>query len=122
RFGGLLVASLIAATTHPVMDWTNNYGVRPLLPWSSRWFYGDLVFIVDPYLWLVLGGPMFLLTSSSKSKTVAWATLATLVTALMVLASRNRDAGAAVKTAVIIWIAGIAVLASLRAMNWQKKL
>jgi len=121
RFGGLLVASLIAAATHPVMDWTNNYGVRPLLPWSSRWFYGDLVFIVDPYLWLVLGGAMFLLTSTSKSKTVAWATLATLVTALMVLASRNPDAGPAVKTAVIIWIAGIAVLASLRAMNWQDK-
>ena len=122
RLRGLLIASLIAAATHPVMDWTNNYGVRPLLPWSGRWFYGDLVFIVDPYLWLVLGGAMFLLTSSSsKSRTVAWAAFATLVTALMVLASRNRDAGAAMKTAVIVWIAGMLVLASLRAMNWQKK-
>jgi len=122
RLRGLLIASLIAAATHPVMDWTNNYGVRPLLPWNGRWFYGDLVFIVDPYLWLVLGGAMFLLTSSSKSKTVAWAAFATLVTALMMLASRNRDAGAAMKTAVIIWIVGMVVLASLRAMNWQKRL
>ena len=32
RFPGLLVASLIASATHPLMDWTNNYGVRPLLP------------------------------------------------------------------------------------------
>src|SRR5205823_11340128 len=55
RFRGLLLASLVAAATHPLMDWTNNYGVRPLLPWSGRWFYGDLVFIVDPYIWLVLG-------------------------------------------------------------------
>src|SRR6266496_4192208 len=60
KYHGLLVASLIAAVTHPLMDWTNNYGVRPLLPWDGRWFYGDLVFIVDPYIWLVLGGAMFL--------------------------------------------------------------
>src|SRR5438067_2827136 len=38
RFRGLLLASMIAAATHPVMDWTNNYGVRPLLPWNGRWF------------------------------------------------------------------------------------
>src|SRR5207248_1613406 len=44
RFGGLLLASLIAAATHPVLDWTNNYGVRPLLPWSGHWYYGDLVY------------------------------------------------------------------------------
>ena len=121
RLRGLLIASLIAAATHPVMDWTNNYGVRPLLPWSGRWFYGDLIFIVDPYVWLVLGGAMFLLTSSSKPRAIAWAAFATVVTALMLLASRNPDAGGALKTAVVIWIAGIAVFASLRALNWQKK-
>src|ERR1044071_1148820 len=62
RLRGLIIASLIAAVTHPLMDWTNNYGVRPLLPWSNRWFYGDLVYIIDPYIWLVLGTALFLLT------------------------------------------------------------
>ena len=75
HFRGLLLASLIAAATHPLLDWTNNYGVRPLLPWSGRWFYGDLVFIVDPYIWLVLGGIVFLLTSNSKWKTLGWSVL-----------------------------------------------
>ena len=51
---GLLIASCIVTATHPVLDWTNNYGVRLLLPWNPHWFYGDLVFIVDPFLWLVL--------------------------------------------------------------------
>src|SRR5882672_4146735 len=27
RYRGLLLASMIAAATHPLMDWTNNYGV-----------------------------------------------------------------------------------------------
>ena len=64
---GLLVASLIATATHPIMDWTNNYGVRFLLPWNPRWFYGDFVFIIDPFIWIVLGGAAFVLTAKTKS-------------------------------------------------------
>lgn len=54
NFRGLLIASCIVTATHPVLDWTNNYGIRLLLPWNPHWSYGDLVFIVDPFLWLVL--------------------------------------------------------------------
>src|SRR5207249_4324510 len=75
QYRGLLLASLIAAATHPLMDWTNNYGVRPLLPWDGKWFYGDLVFIIDPYIWLVLGGAAFLLTSNRRLKIIGWAVL-----------------------------------------------
>src|SRR3984893_1261300 len=81
RYRGLLLASMIAAATHPLMDWTNNYGVRPLLPWDGRWFYGDLVFIIDPYLWLILGGVCFLLSSNRRVKVVGWVLLAILITA-----------------------------------------
>ena len=31
-----------------------------------QWSYGDLVFIVDPYLWLILGGASFLLTCKDE--------------------------------------------------------
>ena len=65
---GLLLASFIVSTTHPLLDWTNNYGIRLLLPWSPRWSYGDLVFIIDPYLWLILGGAAFLLTARTKAR------------------------------------------------------
>jgi inner membrane protein len=58
------------------MDWTNNYGVRFLLPWDSRWFYGDLVFIIDPFLWFVLGGSTFLLTSTTRLQRVVWLVVA----------------------------------------------
>ncbi|HEY9503308.1 MAG TPA: metal-dependent hydrolase, partial [Pyrinomonadaceae bacterium] len=37
RLKGLFIASLIASVTHPVLDWTNNYGMRFLLPWNERW-------------------------------------------------------------------------------------
>ncbi|HJR06248.1 MAG TPA: metal-dependent hydrolase [Pyrinomonadaceae bacterium] len=87
RLRGLVIASLIVSASHPLMDWTNNYGLRPLLPWSGRWFYGDLVYIVDPWLWLSLGGASFLLTTANKSRwrAVAWGTLALLATVAFVV-------------------------------------
>ena len=61
NFRGLLIASLIVTATHPLLDWTNNYGIRLLLPWNPRWFYGDLVFIIDPFLWLVLAAGLLII-------------------------------------------------------------
>ena len=123
RLRGLFAASMVAAITHPLMDWTNNYGVRPLLPWSSRWFYGDLVFIVDPYMWLVLGAAAFLLTSNTRLKTTAWAILAAITTLLIVSAARRGlDDNGGLKIASVIWIAGIITLIGLRFFHVNKRL
>src|SRR4029078_9230702 len=96
----------MAAATHPLLDWTNNYGVRPLLPWSGRWFYGDLVYIVDPYIWLLLGVPAFLLTSNTRARLIGWGALALSPSALMGFASRsfNSESGP-LRVALVIWIA-----------------
>jgi inner membrane protein len=123
QYGGLLLASLIAAATHPLMDWTNNYGLRPLLPWDGRWFYGDLVFIVDPYLWLVLGGAAFLITSDRLRKMIGWSLLALLLTFIVVWASPQMTAGTGGVTAArIIWITGLLLLAAARYAGVQKRL
>ncbi len=53
--GTLLWIALLAVCTHPFLDWLNTYGVRALMPFSRRWFYGDVLFIVDPWIWLFLG-------------------------------------------------------------------
>jgi inner membrane protein len=51
----LLLLSLAGVYSHVLLDLLNNYGVRLLTPFNWRWFYGDSVFIVDPWLWLMLG-------------------------------------------------------------------
>ena len=48
-FGLLLAATL----SHLLLDWTNSYGVHPFWPFDDRWRYGDSVFIVEPWLWVV---------------------------------------------------------------------
>jgi inner membrane protein len=81
---GLLLASGIVTVTHPLLDWTNNYGVRFLLPWNPRWFYGDFVFIIDPFIWMVLGAAGFLLTTKRKRQLTVWVVIS-IATSLLVL-------------------------------------
>ncbi|MEM1183312.1 MAG: metal-dependent hydrolase, partial [Acidobacteriota bacterium] len=52
----LLVLSALAVWSHPPLDWLNTYGVRVLMPFRGDWFYGDALFIIDPWVWLMLGG------------------------------------------------------------------
>lgn len=51
----LLLLSYIGVLLHVFMDLMNSYGVRLLMPFTGRWFYGDALFIVDPWLYLALG-------------------------------------------------------------------
>lgn len=51
----LLLLSAIGIATHPALDWMNTYGMRWLMPFSGTWWYGDALFIIDPWLWLALG-------------------------------------------------------------------
>ncbi|MDT7689503.1 MAG: inner membrane protein [Acidobacteriota bacterium] len=90
---GLLVCSLLLSATHPLLDWTNSYGLRPFLPWDARWIYGDLLFIVDPWVWLVLGGACFLLTATTRWRVAAWGLLALVGTILFFRVSLGTDSG-----------------------------
>jgi inner membrane protein len=54
RFGWLFAMAFIGCLSHPFFDWLNVYGIRLLEPFSSQWFYGDTLFIIDPWLWAVL--------------------------------------------------------------------
>src|SRR5690606_13779777 len=54
RSGQLLLLASIGVLSHPVLDWLNTYGMRWLMPFDGRWFYGDALFIVDPWLWGML--------------------------------------------------------------------
>ena len=126
KLTGLLVASLIVSATHPLMDWTNNYGVRLLMPWSPRWFYGDLVFIVDPFLWALFGGASFLLTSRTRLQLIGWSALGLVVTLIVLLGSKERSIVSNPLPVRVFWITvliSLVVLFATRAGNrWGRKI
>jgi len=55
----LLVAAL-GTWSHPLLDYMNSYGIRLLMPLSGHWFYGDALYIVDPWLTLLLGAGVWM--------------------------------------------------------------
>lgn len=63
----LIIVSFIAMITHPLLDFTNSYGWRPYLPWSNAWHYGDIAFVVDPWIWAGLGGALLLCYARNRT-------------------------------------------------------
>ena len=51
----VLGRAALGTWAHPLLDYMNSYGIRLLMPFSGRWFYGDALYIVDPWLYLLLG-------------------------------------------------------------------
>src|SRR6202790_4737698 len=48
RWGLLFAYACLAGVSHILLDFTNNYGVRPFWPFSERWVSWDIVFIIEP--------------------------------------------------------------------------
>ena len=103
----LLALSLVGVLTHPALDWMNTYGMRWGLPFGDAWTYGDSLFIVDPWIWLVLGGAVFLASSPAVAGLVAWALMAALASLVVLVL----PFGIVAKS---IWLSGLVMVAALR--------
>jgi inner membrane protein len=120
----LLATCVLGTLSHLLLDWTNSYGVHPFWPFEGRWYYGDAVFIVEPWLWVV-AIPAALLGERARWTRVvlallliailglAWgtdnvargmATLLTLGTAVTILAARATHGLARPALAIGAWV------------------
>ena len=108
RAGPLLALATLAVLTHPILDWLNNYGMRWLMPFDGRWFYGDALFIVDPWVWLALGGVLFLAGSRRRWAlalwTVFWALGTWLLFSMPLVPAASR----------VLWAVAVAALFAVR--------
>jgi len=89
-WGPLTLCIGIAVLSHLFMDWQGSYGLRPFLPWSATWYYGDWVAIADPFFWLL---PLIALAWGAERH---WAPLAAVFIA------------GGVTTGILLWYANIA--------------
>ena len=48
---GAYCIALIGVASHLLLDWTNVYGVRLLLPFSARWLRLDITGVIDFWIW-----------------------------------------------------------------------
>lgn len=82
----LLAISYLAVLSHPALDWLNNYGVRLLMPFDGRWFYGDAIFIIDPWMWLSMAAAVVLARTGSPMGIVTWLVVGIATTGLVMWA------------------------------------
>ena len=54
RWGLLYGYACLAGLSHILLDFTNNYGVRPFWPFWEKWYSWDIVFIFEPVLFIFL--------------------------------------------------------------------
>ncbi len=99
KFWLLWGIALAGLATHPFLDYLNDYGIRPLLPFSSAKYYGDLLTLINPWVWLIFGCALFLLTQSRFGR-IAWLTLG-IVCAVVVCAGWSLFEG-------LLWIVSLA--------------
>lgn len=73
RPGWVLALAYIGILSHPLLDFLNTYGIRCLMPFSDRWFYGDALFIIDLLVWTSLGLGIWLSRRRAKqSRAGSW--------------------------------------------------
>ena len=109
RAGPLIALSYIGVLTHPALDWLNTYGVRLLMPFDGRWFYGDALFIIDPWVWLLAGVAVVLAHARTVSAMSAWIALGFVLSVLVTAV------GLVPPPARLLWIAGVAAIVGVRA-------
>ena len=121
RLPGLLLASILTTATHPLLDWSNNYGIRFLLPWNARWSYGDFTFVVDPFIWMVLGAVVFLMTAKTRAQVIYWLVLA-LVPSFLIL-SRLASSGGSFNGVLLplLWIVVLIVSVTLYRLGFGER-
>jgi inner membrane protein len=52
--------ALIADLSHLLLDYTNNYGLRPFFPFNDHWYALSIVFIFDPVIFVALLASFFM--------------------------------------------------------------
>ena len=117
RAGPLLGLSALAVVSHSLLDWLNTYGVRFLMPFDGTWFYGDALFVVDPWVWLLLGTSVVLARSATRAGASAWVVLGVAATSLV---TGFEGTPAATR---LLWCVGVAAVVWLRLSGrWARRI
>jgi len=98
---------LLAAASHLLLDALNAYGLRPFLPFDATWYYGDLAGIIDPWMWLVLGGTALLLTGKHLGAIRTWVVVGSVIVFVALRIIPLEGTFGAI--AGLVWVAGAAM-------------
>lgn len=111
----VILLAYISVLSHPFLDWLNTYGIRLLMPFDDRWFYGDALFVIDPWVWLLAGTSVVLAHSTTAVSKTAWLVLGVALTGLVT------GVAGVPGPARLVWLVGAAAVVGVRAWGGAQK-
>lgn len=99
----LLVLALAGTASHLALDFTNNYGIHPFWPVVKQWYYGDAVFIVEPWLWIASIPALYQFYRSRVGRAILGILLALILIASWGINLVGRDVAIAFTIATLVW-------------------
>jgi inner membrane protein len=115
--GAMLALALAGTLSHVLLDFTNSYGVHPFWPLDNAWYYGDAVFIVEPWLWVIAIPPLLFGARSVAGRGLLALALLAILGASWMLGVVPRGIAALLTGAAIVWLAGARALPAPRAVG-----
>ena len=102
---GLGALAAAGTLSHLGLDWTNSYGVHPFWPVDGRWYYGDAIFIVEPWLWLALLPPLLFLARGWLGRVLLGVLLVGILVAAWRFPQVERGVALALTIGAVAWLA-----------------
>ena len=114
----LLVLAFVGTMSHLALDYTNNYGIHPFWPIVNSWYYGDAVFIVEPWLWIVSIPALYLFYRPRAARAILAILLGIILVASWAIGMVTRDVAIAFSIATIIWFVLTKAIAPTRRVGY----
>ncbi len=100
----LLVIALGGTLSHVALDFTNSYGVHPFWPLDNAWYYGDAVFIIEPWIWVAVIPPLMFGARSAVGRAVLAAALGGILAAAWYVHMVENDVAFVLTAATVAWV------------------
>ncbi len=68
HWGIALGLAFLGVLLHLFADSWNSYGVHPFWPFDNHWYYGDFIFIIEPFLWFSMIPAVWMATQNRFQK------------------------------------------------------
>ncbi len=99
----LLAVALAGTLSHLMLDFSNSYGIHPFWPVDNRWFYGDAVFIVEPWLFVIAIPALVLLAERRLMRAILLVILALMLSAAWLVGMVDRTVALVLTGVAPLW-------------------
>lgn len=114
----LLILALAGTFSHILLDYSNNYGVHPFWPLKNKWYYGDSIFIIEPWFWIIALPALFFAAKTKGARVLYGVLLFVILSAAWLVTSVGRPVAVSFLVGAVVWSAAMRYARPQRRMTF----